>query len=75
MFCSIENHLSEGILFGNQVIQPSESSLIPIKQEKIKLNTFPSDVNQLINEIRNQLPKYIYYQTTDSVNISLLFSF
>lgn len=73
MYCTIENHLSEGILFGNEMIKPLESSLIPIKQDKIKLNTFSSDISQLINDIRIQLPKYIYYKTTDSVNISFLF--
>jgi len=69
MCCNIDNHLSEGIIFDNNIIKSSESSLISIKQNKIKLNTFPIDLNQLINDIRIQLPTHIYYKTTDSVNI------
>jgi hypothetical protein len=72
MLCNIENHISEEVLFDNQAIQPLNSSLIPIKQEKIKLNTLSSDANQLIKDIRNQLPKYINYQTAVSVSIPSL---
>ncbi|CAF0832799.1 unnamed protein product [Adineta steineri] len=39
-----------------------ESSLITIKQ-----NTFPSDLNQLIADIRTQLPTHIHYKTTTSI--------
>jgi hypothetical protein len=67
--CTIDNHLSEGIVFQNNIIKPSESSLISIKQDKIKLNTFPSDLNQLITDIRTQLPTHIDYKTTISVSI------
>jgi len=70
MCCTIDNHLSEGILFENNIINPSESSLISLKQDKIKLNPFPSDLNQLITEIRTQLPTHIHYKTINSVNIS-----
>ncbi|CAF0904752.1 unnamed protein product [Adineta steineri] len=38
-----------------------ESSLITIKQ-----NTSPSDLNQLIADIRTQLPTHIHYKTTSS---------
>jgi len=73
MCCTIDNHLSEGIAFENNIIKPSESSLISIKQNKIKLDTFPSDLNQLINDIRTQLPTHIHYKTINSVNISSFF--
>lgn len=69
MCCTIDNHLSEGIVFQNNIIKPSESSLILIKQDKIKLHTFPSDLNQLITDIRTQLPTHIDYKTTTSVSI------
>lgn len=74
MYCAIDNHLSEGIAFENNIIEPLESSLISIKQEKIKLDAFSSDLNQLINDIRTQLPTHIHYKTIDSVNISSFFS-
>jgi hypothetical protein len=73
MCCTIDNHLSEGILFENNIINPSESSLISLKQDKIKLNPFPSDLNQLITNIRTQLPTHIHYKTINSVNISSSF--
>lgn len=69
MCCTIENHLSEGIIFDNNIIKASEPSLISIKQNKIKLITFPTDLNQLINDIRTQLPTYMYFKTIDSVSI------
>ncbi len=70
MFCAIDNHLSEDIICENNIIKPSESSLISIKQEKINLNIFPSDLNQLITDIRTQLPTHIHYKTIDSVSLS-----
>jgi len=70
--CTIDNHLSEGITFENHIVQPSESSLITVKQDKIKLNTFPSDLNQLITDIRTQLPTHIHYKTTTSVSICFI---
>jgi hypothetical protein len=73
MCCTIDNHLSEGIALDNNIIKPLESSLISIKQDKIKLNTFSSDLNRLINDIRTQLPTHIHYKTVDSVNISSFF--
>ena len=69
MLCMIENHLSEGILFENQLIKPSEISTISIKQDCIQINPFPSNINQLISSIRTQLPKHISYKTVDSVRI------
>ena len=68
MRCTIDNHLSEEITFQKNTIQPFESSLISLKQDKIKLNTFPSNMNQLIADIRAQLPTHIHYKTTSSVS-------
>ncbi|CAF4763159.1 unnamed protein product [Rotaria socialis] len=67
MCCTIDNHLSEGAIFQNSTVKPSESSLVLLKRDKIKLNAFPSDLNQLITDIRTQLPLCIHYRTTDSV--------
>ncbi|CAF0721845.1 unnamed protein product [Rotaria sp. Silwood1] len=64
--CTIDNHLSEGVIFQNDTIKSLESSSVLLKQDKIKLNTFPSDLNQLITDIRTQLPTHIHYKTTDS---------
>ncbi|CAF0754356.1 unnamed protein product [Rotaria sordida] len=64
--CTIDNQLSEGIVFQNNTIKPSESSVLLLKQDKIKLNTFSSDLNQLITDIRTQLPTHIHYKTTNS---------
>ncbi|CAF2358097.1 unnamed protein product [Rotaria sp. Silwood2] len=64
--CTIDNHLSEGIIFQNNTIKPSETSLVLLKQDKIKLNTFSSNLNQLIADIRTQLPTHTHYKTTDS---------
>lgn len=72
MLCMIENHLSEGILFENQLIKPLESSTIFIKQDRTQLIPFPSNINQLISSIRTQLPKHISYKTVDSVRIRLI---
>ncbi|CAF2042514.1 unnamed protein product [Rotaria magnacalcarata] len=66
MCCAIDNHLSEGAIFQNNTVKPSESSLVLLKRDKIKLNGFPSDLNQLIADIRTQLPLCIHYRTTDS---------
>ncbi|CAF3328118.1 unnamed protein product [Rotaria socialis] len=66
MCCTIDNHLSEGAIFQNSTVKPSESSLVLLKRDKIKLNAFPSDLNQLITDIRTQLPLCIHYRTTDS---------
>ncbi|CAF0978718.1 unnamed protein product [Adineta ricciae] len=64
--CTIANHLSEDITLQNNIIKPSETSLTMIKQDKIKLNTFPSDLNELITAIRNQLSTHVHYKTTNS---------
>ncbi|UJR26188.1 hypothetical protein I4U23_007531 [Adineta vaga] len=64
--CKIVNHLSEDITLENNIIKPTETSLRTIKQDKIKLNTFPIDFNELITAIRNQLPTHIHYKTTNS---------
>lgn len=69
MLCMVENHLSECILFEDQSIKPSESSIISVKQTRIQLNPFPSNINQAIKVIRTQLPTYISYKTIDSVRI------
>ncbi|CAF1118934.1 unnamed protein product [Adineta steineri] len=45
-------------------VKSMEPSLIIIKQ-----NTFPSDLHQLIADIRTQLPTHIHYETTTSVSI------
>ncbi|CAF4047386.1 unnamed protein product, partial [Adineta steineri] len=64
--CKIDNHLSEEITFDNSTVKSMESSLITLKQDKIKLNTFTSDLNQLVADIRTQLPTHIHYKTTTS---------
>lgn len=69
MCCTIDNHLLEAILCQNNIIKPSESSLVLLKQDKIKLDAFPSDLNQLITIIRTQLPTQIQYKTADTVRI------
>lgn len=64
---TITNHLSEGVLFQNNIVKPAESSHVLLKQEKIKLNGFSSDLSQLITNVRTKLPMFIHYKTTDSV--------
>lgn len=72
MLCSITNHLSEGIRFENQSIEPLESSIVSIREDRIQLTPFPANINQLISDIRSQLPKHIFYTTVDSVTISFV---
>ena len=59
MRCHIDNHLSEGLLFDQQTVEPSASSTVLLKQPKIQLSAFPTDTNELIAATRRQLPTHI----------------
>ena len=68
MRCTIENHLSEDIVFGDRTVEPARSSIVLLKQSKISLTAFPLALPQLITAIRTQLPTHIYYRTRVSVS-------
>ena len=68
MRCHIDNHLSEGLLFDQQAVEPSASSTVLLKQPKIQLSAFPTDTDELIATTRRQLPTHILFKTTVSVS-------